>query len=49
MPWAVAKTRYLPSEKSRVGITDITFSFSFSGRKFARARPREARLPSGSS
>src|SRR5436305_1729869 len=44
MPCVVAKTRYLRSEKSRVGMTDITFSFSLSGSTLTSARPPEARL-----
>ena len=48
-PLAVAKTRYLSSLKSRVGITAITRSPSASGSTLTSARPFEVRDPSGSS
>ncbi len=48
-PPAVANARYLPSLKSRVGITAITFSPSRSGSTLTSALPRDAREPSGSS
>jgi hypothetical protein len=48
-PFCVAKTRYLPSLKSRVACTAWTRSSSRSGSRFTSARPFAVRCASGSS